>query len=95
MTYRLSDFGTEGYDRLIALVRENLTPAEIGDLIGTRSEPWEHDWYAAYAHNNPKLISGPMLRQAIDAYLDCGPDSRGRSAHDDDFAATTNRRHAG
>lgn len=85
MTYRPSDFGTERYDRLIALVREHLTPAEISDLIGTRGEPWERDWYAAYAHANPKLISGHVLREAIDAYLDCGPGPRGQSAYGEDL----------
>jgi hypothetical protein len=87
MTYRPSDFGTEQAARLIARVREHLTPAEISDLIGTRSEPWERDWYAAYAHHNPALISGFWLRAAIDAYLDPGPDPRGTSACGEDIAA--------
>lgn len=84
--YRLADYGTERAARLVALVRENLTPAEISDLIGTRSEPWERDWYAAYAHHNPKLISGFYLRDAIDAYIDCGRGPNGKSAHDEDRA---------
>ncbi|MFI0900521.1 hypothetical protein [Streptomyces sp. NPDC020983] len=86
MTYQPAGYGTDRWVRLIALVREHLTPAEISDLVGTRSEPWERDWYAAYAHSNPKLISGPVLREAIDAYLDPGPDPRGISAYSQDLA---------
>jgi hypothetical protein len=73
---------------MIALIRAQLTPAEISDLIGTRTEPWERDWFAAYARNNPALISGFYLRDAIDAYTDCGPDPHGRSAYDEDHRAT-------
>lgn len=88
MTYRPSDYGTEQATRLIARVREHLTPAEISDLIGTRHEPWERDWYAAYAHNNPALISGGYLRAAIEAYIDPGPGPRGKSAYGEDLAKT-------
>lgn len=90
MTYRpQDDYGTERSAHLIALVRKHLTPAEISDLIGTRYEPWEHDWYAAYAHNNPALISGNCLREAIEAYLDPGPAFDGQSAYGQDLAAGT------
>jgi hypothetical protein len=85
--YRPSDYGTERAARMIARVREHLTSAEISDLIGTRTEPWEHDWYAAYVHNDPALISGFYLRDAIDAYTDCGPEPHGRSAYDEDRPA--------
>jgi hypothetical protein len=89
MTYRPSDYGTDRAARMIALVRKQLTPAEISDLIGTRHEPWEHDWYAAYAHNNPRLISGSLLRDAIEAYIDPGPDPRGKSACTEDLTKET------
>lgn len=85
--YRPSDYGTEQAARMIARVREQLTPAEISDLIGTRSEPWEHAWYAAYAHNNPALISGSYLRDAIEAYIDPGPQPNGKSAYGEDLKA--------
>lgn len=85
MTYRQSDHGTERAARMIARVREHLTAAEISDLIGTRHEPWERDWYAAYAHNNPALISGSYLRDAIEAYIDPGPDPKGKSACTEDL----------
>ncbi|MFE9127034.1 hypothetical protein ACFYOF_16715 [Streptomyces sp. NPDC007148] len=88
MNYRPSDFGTERAARLIARVREHLTPAGISDLIGTRHEPWERDWYAAYAHNNPALISGAYLRDAIEAYIDPGPSPHGRSAYGEDLTTT-------
>lgn len=87
MSYRQSDYGTERAARMIARIREHLTAAEISDLIGTRSEPWERDWYAAYASNNPALISGSYLRNAIEAYLDPGPDPKGQSAYGEDLAA--------
>lgn len=86
MTYRPSDHGTDRATRLIALIRQHLNPAEISDLIGTRHEPWERGWYAAYAHNRPELISGSLLREAIEAYLDPGPDPRGQSAYAEDHA---------
>ncbi|NUP46183.1 MAG: hypothetical protein HOW97_02555 [Catenulispora sp.] len=88
MTYRPSDHGTEHAGRLIAVVRNNLTPAEISDLIANRHEPWERYVYAAYAHSNPALISGSCLREAIDAYLDPGPGPGGTSAYGQDLNAS-------
>lgn len=82
--YQPSEYGSERAARMIARVREHLTSAEISDLIGTRTEPWERDWFAAYARNNPKLISGSYLRDAIDAYTDSGPGPNGTSAYDED-----------
>ena len=91
MTYRPADHGTERAARMIALLREHLNPAEISDLIGTRNEPWERDWYAAYARHNPALISGSYLRDAIEAYIDSGPGPHGRSAYTEDRAKETTR----
>lgn len=86
MTYRQSEYGTERAARLIAMVREHLSPAEISDLIGTRSEPWERDWYEAVARTTP-FHMGSLLRSAIEAYIDCGPGPDFRSAWGDDQAA--------
>lgn len=93
MTYSHDrDYGTERAARLIATVRKHLTPTEISDLIGARTMPYERDVYAAYAHNNPKLISGSFLYDMIEAYIDVGRDpktGKWRSAESDDREAAT------
>lgn len=84
---RPPEYGSEKAARMIALLREHLTLAELRDLIATRHEPWERDWYAAYVHDKPVLAPASWLRAAIEAYLDPGPDPKGHSAYIEDILA--------